>query len=208
MINRLPDEILYEYEIRKNDIRNRLQDFKKVHEKDYFYEASYCILTPQTKAKNADLAIKRLIELDFKNNSFNPQEILFDKSNYIRFHNTKAQRLIDLKENFSIIEYFLKTNHTPFEKREFILKNIKGYGLKESSHFLRNIGYENLAILDRHILSNFVKIGLFPEIPKINPNKYYYETEREFLAMADIINIPIDELDLLFWSIENGEILK
>ena len=40
--------------------------------------------------------------------------------------------------------------------RNWLAENVKGYGLKEASHFIRNIGKsENkIAILDRHILRN------------------------------------------------------
>jgi N-glycosylase/DNA lyase len=40
----------------------------------------------------------------------------------------------------------------PTAKREKVAELIKGIGYKEASHFLRNIGYRNLAIIDRHYL--------------------------------------------------------
>jgi hypothetical protein len=55
------------------------EKFKNVPESQYFYEACYCILTPQSKAKNADLVVQKLINDDFLNNDFDPEGILFDK---------------------------------------------------------------------------------------------------------------------------------
>ena len=82
-------------------------------------------------------------------------------------------------------------------------KEVNGYGLKEASHFLRNIGKSNnkIAILDRHILRNLKE-------DKIKNHKHYLEVEQKFLDYASSESIPPDELDLLWWSKENGEIFK
>ena len=64
-----------------------------------------------------------------------------------------------------------------------------------------------IAILDRHILRNLKALNVIQE-DKIKNKKHYFEIENAFLNFAIKINIPIDELDLLFWSKENGEIFK
>ncbi len=88
------------------------------------------------------------------------------------------------------------------------MQNVKGLGYKESSHFLRNIGYKNLAILDRHILKNLKDLRVIRYIPKsLNKNKYL-EIEDKFQNFSKRINISMDELDLLFWSIETGEVFR
>ena len=94
------------------------------------------------------------------------------------------------------------------EKRNFLVKNDKGLGLKEASHFLRNTGHENLAILDRHILKNLVKLKVIDEIPKSLTKKKYFEIEERVLEFAKKVKIPMDHLDLLFWSMETGEVFK
>ena len=93
--------------------------------------------------------------------------------------------------------------------RNWLFENVKGMGLKESAHFLRNIGiYENLTILDRHILKNLNKHGVIDEIPNPLSKKQYLEIEKKFLEFAKEINIPTEELDLLFWSEQTGEVFK
>ena len=89
----------------------------------------------------------------------------------------------------------------------YLVKNVKGLGLKEASHFLRNTGHENLAILDRHILKNLAKLNII-ELPKTLTPKIYFEIENKFQNFSKEVNIPMDELDLLFWSMETGEIFK
>ncbi len=37
--------------------------------------------------------------------------------------------------------------------RDWLVENITGLGMKEASHFLRNVGYLDLAIIDKHILT-------------------------------------------------------
>ena len=91
------------------------------------------------------------------------------------------------------------------EKREFLVDNVSGLGWKEASHFLRNVGYENLAILDRHIIKNLKN---FKNIPKALTKSNYLETEKGFKEYSKSIKIPLDHLDLLFWSMETGEIFK
>ncbi len=94
------------------------------------------------------------------------------------------------------------------ELREWLVKNIKGYGYKEASHFLRNIGFEELAILDRHVLKNLKNYGVIEEVPKSLTPKKYKEIEEKMRRFSKSVDIPISHLDLLFWSNETGEIFK
>jgi N-glycosylase/DNA lyase len=96
----------------------------------------------------------------------------------------------------------------PTEKREYLVKNVKGLGLKEASHFLRNIGHNNLAILDRHILKNLHKLGVIEEVPRSLTKKAYLDIEEKFKRFSKKIGITMDELDLLFWSMETGKVFK
>lgn len=128
--------------------------------------------------------------------------------NYIRFHNGKATRLTEIKQLYPLIEKILTSGLSAQDTRKWFVENINGFGMKESSHFLRNIGFRGLAILDRHILKHLVYCGLYDEHPKIGTQKRYLEVERNFINFADYINVNIDELDLLFWSSETGEIFK
>jgi N-glycosylase/DNA lyase len=187
-----------EYEKKKYEIIKRLEEFKE--NKDYFYELCFCLLTPQTKARNADTVIKRLKALDFKNKNFDPVNYLTG----IRFHENKARYLLELKNKFDDIPFNLNS----IELREYLVKNIKGLGYKESSHYLRNIGHKNLAILDRHILSNLKYFGVINDIPVSLSKKQYLEIENKFQEFSKKVNISIDHLDLLFWSMKTGEIFK
>ena len=204
----LPDKLKIHYEKTKIQIKKRLDEFSIVPESEYFYELCFCFCTPQSKAKSAIEVVEELKEHDFQNKQFDPVKILADKSHYIRFHNQKSKNMMNMKSIYADILKLLKSELKPVEKRLWLAENVKGLGMKESSHFLRNIGYSNLAILDRHILKNLVDFKEFKEIPKVGTIKNYIHAEKKFIKFSDSIGIPIDELDLLFWSYETGEILK
>ncbi|MEK6834723.1 MAG: N-glycosylase/DNA lyase [Nanoarchaeota archaeon] len=194
-----------EYNKRKDIIKKRLEDFSKVKKEDYFYEACFCILTPQSSAKSCWKAILLLKENDFENKNINPVDYLTDR---IRFHINKSKYLLELKNKWSLIKEKLEEIKDSRELREFLVKNVKGYGYKEASHFLRNIGHRNIAILDRHILKNLDKLNVISEIPGVLTPKKYFEIEQKFVDFSNKVNIPMDELDLLFWSRETGEVFK
>jgi N-glycosylase/DNA lyase len=204
----LPEKLTQKYEELKYYIQQRLYEFSQVPESNYFYELCFCICTPQSKARSAYQVQKLLMEMNFQENDFDPTSILREPSRYIRFHNQKAKRLIYAKEFFPEINSILNSEMTASEKRIWLADNFNGFGMKESAHFLRNIGYRGLAILDRHILKHLVQSGVYDETPVINNKKKYLAVEERFGIFADKVNIPIDELDLLFWSYETGEIIK
>ena len=206
------DKVLRElysvYGRRGEAIRNRLEEFSRVRASEYFYELVYCILTPQSSAANATKAVEKLRKMNFLEGEVNPEAILYQKDAYIRFHRTKARLLLDLKRNFPQILAALSDGKPGTDLREWLVRNVKGLGYKEASHFLRNVGVRDLAILDRHILRNLKKFGAIRSLPKSLTRKQYLRIEKQFHHFADIVGIPLDELDLLFWSMETGKILK
>lgn len=188
----------------KADIQNRIKHFKALPEKEYINEFLFCLLTPQSNAKKCWEAIGEISKLQkFEENKIT--EILKTRT---RFYKTKSARLIKAKNNWNVIKKQL-SNKNYFELRSWLAENVNGYGLKESAHFLRNIGKSNnqIAILDRHILKNLKSLKVIEE-DKIKSKKNYLEIEKKFLEFAEKIKIPVDELDLLFWSAETGEIFK
>ena len=195
-------ELLQHYKNRKKEIKQRLKDFK--NQKDHFYELCFCLLTPQSNAFKCNECIQILKNKDFLGRSFDIKPIL---RKYTRFYKIKSKYLIEIRNNKNNILKELNSIKNPNEKRDFLVENVKGLGLKEASHFLRNIGNRNLAILDRHILKNLEKLNIIKEIPK-NLNKHYFEIEKKFMQFSKDINIDMDELDLLFWSMQTGKVFK
>jgi len=194
-----------EYSKRKNEIKKKLKEFSKVKGEDVFYELCFCLMTPQSKAKQAHKCELILRGKDFLNRKINP---LFHLKKRVRFHNNKTKYLCDAKDKIDAIFYEIRNIKDNKKLRQWLVKNVKGYGMKEASHFLRNIGKRDLAILDRHILKNLKALGVIKDIPKSLTAKKYLEIEKKFYEFSKKIKIPMDELDLLFWSIEAGEVFK
>jgi N-glycosylase/DNA lyase len=98
----------------------------------------------------------------------------------------------------------------PFTRRDWLAKerSIKGLGYKESSHFLRNIGFKGLAILDKHVLRSLADVGVVATPKPPTTRARYLEVEERLKGFAREIKIDFDELDLVLWSMKTGEILK
>ena len=137
-------------------------------------------------------------------NDFEISNILREKT---RFYKNKSKYLIEFKENKKILNELKKIKEN-IVKREFLVRNVKGIGYKEASHFLRNTGHRDLAILDRHILKNLVKLRIIKEVPKSLGASKYLEIEDKFSKFSSKVGISMDELDLLFWSMETGKVFK
>ncbi|WP_294065348.1 N-glycosylase/DNA lyase [uncultured Fusobacterium sp.] len=215
------NEYFYEiekiYKEKQKDIEKRLREFKEIWEKgsneDIHAELSFCILTPQSKAVNAWKAITTLRENGLLFNG--SAEDIVEYLNIVRFKNNKAKYLVALREQMQnekgeiITKDFFNSITDVKEKREWIVKNIKGMAYKEAGHFLRNVGFgKEIAILDRHILKNLVKLEVIEDVPKSLTPKLYLEIEEKMKAYCKFISIPMDSLDLLLWYKEAGEIFK
>lgn len=202
------NELRSDYRERRVPIKQRLEEFRAVPPAEVVHELFYCLLTPQSSAVNAGLAVERIRAAGCAADPQRTAAILRSRENYIRFHNTKALRIERAYRKFPALEELLRKNLAGEELRIWLVENISGLGWKESSHFLRNIGYRNLAILDRHILRNLCALGVIRRVPVSLTPKRYGAIEKAFRRFAARVRIPMDELDLLFWSRETGRILK
>lgn len=173
----------------------------------------FCVCTPQTDAHKgwlaAGLITNHKVYLD------PDEEIIGDlmKSAGVRFHKTKARSAAKMMHDFwpntsGKIRSLINEGDI-IHTRNFLAKKIKGWGLKEASHFLRNVGYgEHVAILDRHILRRLVDQEVIPEVPKVLDLKTYLDIEQKMLRFAKDVDIPMEALDLLFWYQSKGEFFK
>lgn len=207
-------QLMEYYQTKKNEIRKRLREFEdalnQLDEK-VFAELCFCICTPQSKATLCDETITALERrnLLLKGNADQIRPFLRG----VRFAGCKARYIVEARELFKKNEKIrIKERLTSFDNiyqlREWIAENVNGMGLKESSHFLRNVGLgKNLAILDRHILKNLKEFGVIGEVKNLT-EKRYLSIESKMRAFAEGLNIPIEELDLLLWSRETGMVFK
>jgi N-glycosylase/DNA lyase len=203
------DPLLWDHRQKRKAILDRLAQFRAIPPEKYFYELVYCFMTPQSSAVNSFKAQQMLSIHNFQYNEIDPEPLLHQKEYYIRFHKTKARLLLEMKAHYGEILGVVTNSMPSFEKREWLVAHVKGIGYKEATHFLRNVGRnDGLAILDRHILKNLKKHGVIRSLPASLTRKKYLSIELRFQKFAEDVGVPIDELDLVFWSGEAGQILK
>ena len=87
------------------------------------------------------------------------------------------------------------------------MKHVRGLGWKEASHFLRNIGYTDFAIIDFHIIDVLTKYNII-EKPTVLTKRKYLEIEEFLRKIARKSDLNLAELDLYLWYMETGKILK
>ncbi len=199
------------YALLKPDIKKRLEEFKDIWKTKsnakLFGELCFCLLTPQSRA---NLCWKVILSLKksgllFEGNADEVAEYLKG----VRFKNNKARYIIKVRKTFSVIKQEIRNYSEVYELRDWLVRNVCGFGYKESSHFLRNIGLgKNIAILDRHILKNLKLFDIIKMIPSSISKKKYLEIEKKMKIFAIKINIPVAHLDIVMWAKETGVIFK
>ena len=192
-------------------VEKRLKEFSSFSSKsneEWFSELCFCILAANSKQKTAEnieksLKYEKLLTLS--------QEELanFIRNNKHRFHNNKAKFIVEARKYFNIkdkINEIIKQKGYE-EARLWLVQNVKGIGYKEASHFLRNTGFFDLAILDRHILNTMIENNII-ERPKTLTRNNYLEIEKIFFNLAKKLEMPPAKLDLFMWYMKTGEVLK
>lgn len=210
-------EITRQYAERKTTIRKRLAEFKvvgKKSDKHIFAELCFCICTSQSKARACDAAIHELMSEGMLLSNSKAKIATVLKKYGVRFHNNKASYIVEARLMFSENRKLrIKKTLTGFKSvkdlRAWLAEQVKGLGYKEASHFVRNIGLgTDIAILDRHVLKNLKRLHVIGEIPASISEKDYIRIENCLRRYCKQVEIRMDELDLLLWSEETGEVFK
>ena len=201
----------YDPENKRAEIETRLAHFKSVPKSKWNREVLFCLFTPQSNPFNAEASLVKLEQGGLFEGELTERQvakILRTPSHYVRFHNVKAKRVIAFLGLLPDVTKLLHASLSPFEEREELIRMINGFGYKEASHALRNIGRSGLTILDRHILRCLQELGVLKAIPRTLTNSNYKTIEQQFLEFADSVGEAVDFLDLLFWSNGTGKIFK
>lgn len=204
----LPKQIKKFYLENKKEILLKLNEFKSIPKEKYFYEMIYCLCTPMSKAENAMKVQKHFEQIDFWSKPTDPAPILRNPQHYIRFHKQKSKHIMENYHQFDNIIEIILENIAIRDKRNKLVGQVKGFGYKEASHFLRNIGQFGMPILDRHILRTMQRFGVITEIPKSISKKNYENLERLYIDWCNYNKLSVEEMDLVLWKLATGKILK
>lgn len=212
------DRLRAEYAQRRKEIRARLRDFRRVwqtaSDSRLWEEMVYCIFTAGASAKMGLRSVDALRPL-LKSGAQPEMTKALVAAGAHRFPNARPGYVIVtrdyLEESFSMqIRERLRSFRDPQERRDWLARDprIKGLGYKESSHFLRNIGFKGYGILDKHIVRCLCELKVIDAPKPPTSRGRYLETEDRMRRFAADTGIDFDELDLLLWSTKTGEILK
>ena len=209
------EELRALYSQRKGSIKAQLDEFKEVHQnaddRRIFEELSFCILTsavgPKVGAKSLDAIRDILLE-------GSPEEFE-ERLKGVHKYPEKAYYIVHTRDYLKN-EYDLKMNDlinslkNPTERRDFFAlnKDIKGLGLTQASHFLRNVGIKGYAILDRNVVRSLYDLGVLDSPKPPTTKKKYLEAEEKMKGFANELGIDVEELDMLLWSMKTGHIPK
>lgn len=215
---------------RKN-LKNVFKNFRRIKSsEEIFYDLCFCICSPQTTFKSNRKAIEKLTNWDFyegcnitKTNTWTLKDIE-NAIKPVRFYKNKAKYLIEAKKEFPQILKIVKGDcwieTYPKDKkltemdirfliRNWLVKNVKGLGMKTASHFLRNLGDTELAIIDTHIIKYMLEDSIGKDYTKEEFNitvkqmtnkKQYENLEQWFRNRAKRYKLTPAELDALIWQ--------
>lgn len=196
-------------------------------EDDLWFELCLCILSSNVPFESASSALKHL-----KRREFLSKEYLLENKKATRmlskelskpfyfpprkdgnlrkyrFPYTKASQIVNAakviyKEGYSIKSLLLKSK-SAYEARDLLTRRVPGIGLKQSSLFLRNIGYaSSLAIIDTHILNFLGKLELSEESKTIRSlsKERYKNIERKLQVLARELDVELSLLDFAIWTV-------
>ena len=190
-----------------DQINGRINEFKSINKEnneEIFNEMCFCILTANY---NAEKTIKIQNEIGHCFLTDSKEELSKKLTKYgHRFPNNRAEYINESKKCKDKLTQIVNF-HDKKSIREWLVNNVKGLGYKEASHFLRNIGFDDFAIIDFHIVDVLINHNII-EKPKSLSKKRYLEIEEILKDIAKQTNLTLAELDLYLWYMETGKILK
>jgi len=198
-------------DVKSSDIRaeveRRIREFRAVRRKGrdaVFKELCFCILTANYNAEGG-IRIQKAVGDGFLTLSEKPLAARLKKLGH-RFPNTRAKYIVEARKHKDALH---RNMHSMDEHalRDWIVANVKGLGYKEASHFMRNVGYGNVAIIDFHIIDFLEKQGMIERPKTLTPRKYL-EVESALRKVASRSGMDMGELDLYMWYCETGKVLK
>lgn len=202
-----------EYERVKEPITAQLDEFRKTGEnaddEKIFEELAFCILTSAVGPKVGLRSIAAIKDI-LRDGS---AEEMAARLEGIHKYPEKADFIVHTRDYLEKEYGFrLRDLVRSFDDRKalrdfFALsKDIKGLGYTQASHFLRNIGYTDYAILDKNVARMLHELGVTDSEKPPSTGKKYVETEEKMKALSDELGISLVELDMVLWSFKTGRI--
>ncbi|MFB6215895.1 MAG: hypothetical protein ABEJ72_02865 [Candidatus Aenigmatarchaeota archaeon] len=214
------EQVIQHYRHNQGMIGSRLEEFQDLENADdyrLFMELVFVILTSQSSARNSWEAVKELDEKDLLLKGDSPAISRVLSTHDIQYENKKADYIVKNREYLSQPTLTTPTNELrikekldsdPEKSRKWMVENLEGVSWKAASHFLRNTGNGDLAIISGHILKKLKMLGVIDSIERPSNYDEYRYLEHDMEEFANQIGISLSALDLTLWSMETGEVFK
>ncbi len=216
------EKIREQYEKNEEIIEERLQEFRNLRdapEKRLFKELVFVILTSQSGAKKSWEATEKLEENSLLEEGSREDIAEVLAAYEVQYERNKAQYIVNNREKLSqptltdpekSLKIHNKISSENLDKsREWFAQNIKGISWKGSSHFLRNIGYgDDFAIVSSHIVDVLYQMDILESTEQPKDKEEYLNVEEKMRDLSQELEIDIQALDLVLWSMKTGEVFK
>jgi len=114
-----------------------------------------------------------------------------------------AESFCNIEEKYGSLTDMVGAMNAPSDLRRELIYLCPGIGPKQSSHYVKNIGFtDNVAILDRHIL-NYLKLTDDVDIcaKQVSKIDKYEEIERRFIDKVSKFNHAVSVVDQSMWFV-------
>jgi N-glycosylase/DNA lyase len=210
------EKIRAAHRARRREIQSRLAEFAEVgrssSDERLWEEMVYCIFTAGASARMGLGSVEAVRHMLARGTQ---GELAAALRRRHRYPNSRSGYVVATREFLEgdcgmRLRERLEGFADPLERRDWLARErrIKGLGYKESSHFLRNVGYRGYAILDKHILRCLAEVGRISSPAPPSTRARYLAAEESLRGFARDLGVDFDELDLVLWSLKTGEILK
>lgn len=192
-------------------VRSRAAAFRKLGRsgiREIFRELCFCLLTANYTAEGG-IRIQEAVGAGFITLS---QQRLSSRLRALgyRFPNARARYIVMAREHLRS-GALARALHSlsGAALRGWLAENVLGLGYKEASHFLRNIGHADFAIIDFHIIDVLARHGIMRKPKSWSlTRKRYLQIERKLARLARECGVTQGELDFYLWYLETGKVLK
>lgn len=196
------------YHEKEKQIRSRLADFQKPRTEQFLWEELiYCLFAANSSGKMAETAVALLGPIHSKATLAQLQAKVHKK---VRFYNVRSrffhENRLFVKSNHDTLTKMLDSFTNVYELRNYLADEFLGMQFKEASHYLRNIGFTGLCIIDKHVLYLMKEFGVLKSAKPPKNRKEYLKIEEKVLAFAKKQKYDVDVLDLALWSYRSGHI--
>lgn len=183
---------------------------KKATNNEVFLELCFCLMAANFNAKRS-LLMQEKIGVKFM--TLDSAGVAGELKKYgHRFPNMRAKFIYEAsryKDEIKATIEYIEKEEGQVGVREWLVKNIKGLGFKAASHFMRNIGYFDVAIIDFHIIDILADNGMIVKPQNNTLNKQLYlDVEKVLAKLGKKVSLTQGELDMYLWYLETGNVYK